>query len=266
MLLLSFISCCMFTPSILGSSCFARCVQTRRAAGPGRSVRSHVDETAEVPRHTYRDAEETSDARQLTPRTFPLPESQFIPYAVGRIYLVSRWKLRCSGRSCLWSDYQACESPAIKLLGLFLVKTSWMCWRCWCQRLLFRVSAAWGPVEEDRWRVLCPRWSCVVFTIKASQTATVSGLFFFFFSVRWYLSFKGKYTGCIASHFSETTSRLSLGLNKHLRSKWNSTTPQFKPEYQLPKPATTCIVLPSWLNPVVSQSVTSLCGRLKVYS
>lgn len=208
MLLLSFISCCMFTPSILGSSCFSRCVQTRRAAGPGRSVRSHVDETAEIPRHTYRDAEEPSDSRHLTPRIFPLPESQFIPYAVGRIYLMSRWKLHCSRGSCLWSDYQACEALAIKLPGLFLVKTSWMRWRCRCQRLLFRVSAAWGPVEEDRWRVLCPRWSCVVFTIKASQTATVSG---FFFSVRWYLSFKGKYTGCIASHFSETTSRLSLG-------------------------------------------------------
>lgn len=177
--------------------------------------------------------------------------------------LMSRWKLHCSRGSCLWSDYQACEALAIKLPGLFLVKTSWMRWRCWCQRLLFRVSAAWGPVEEDRWRVLCPHWSCVVFTIKASQTATVSGVSFFF-SVRWYWPFKGKYTGCIAGHFSETTSRLSLGLNKRLRSKWNGTTPQFKPEYQLPKPVTTCIVLPSWLNQIVNQSVTSLCGEMNV--
>lgn len=88
----------------------------------------------------------------------------------------------------------------------------------------------------------------------------------FFFSVRWYWSFKGKYTGCIASLFSKTTSRLSLGLNKCLRSKWNTTTLQFRPEYQLQKPVTTWIVIPSWLSQIVNQSVTSLCGELNVYS
>lgn len=38
-----------------------RSVQTRGAAGPGRSVCSHVDETAEKPRRTNRDTEEQSD-------------------------------------------------------------------------------------------------------------------------------------------------------------------------------------------------------------
>lgn len=82
--------------------------QTRGAAGPERSVRSHVDETAENPQHTNRITDQQSDSRNLSTNLFLI---QHLPHTL----LLSSYLL-CYLVSAAVAEVKSGETETLQLV------------------------------------------------------------------------------------------------------------------------------------------------------